>query len=211
MIGLGRYQVKKPVAMAQSHLPPLILASTSRFRRELLERLKIPFDALAPGIEEDHLPSELPQTRAVRLALAKARAIAVRRPEAVVIGGDQVATCGGAVLDKPGSAEGCRRQLGVQSGRATAFYTAVAVVCIDRQFSDEFLDITEVQFRSLSADEIERYVALDEPQQCAGSFRSESLGIALFEHLRSADPSGLVGLPLIRLARTLRGLGYLLP
>jgi septum formation protein len=191
--------------------PPLILASTSRFRRELLERLKVPFDAVAPGIDEDHLPSELPQTRAVRLALAKARAIAVRRPEAVVIGSDQVATCNGTVLDKPGTAEGCRRQLALQSGQVTAFYTAVAIVCIDRHYTEEFMDVTEVQFRALDALEIERYVALDEPLQCAGSFRSESLGVALFEHLRSADPSGLVGLPLIRLARSLRTLGYLLP
>jgi septum formation protein len=211
MIGLGWYQVKKPTSMATNHLPPLILASTSPYRRELLERLRLPFEAVAPGIDEDHLPSELPQTRAVRLAHAKARAIAVLRPAAVVIGGDQVATCNGAVLDKPGSTEACRRQLAAQCGQATAFYTAVAVVCITRQFTDEFMDITEVRFRTLSADEIERYVALDQPQQCAGSFRSESLGVALFEHLRSADPSGLMGLPLIRLARTLRGLGYLLP
>ena len=171
----------------------------------------MPFDAVAPGIDEDHLPGELPQIRAVRLALAKARAIAVRQPEAVVIGSDQVATCNGTVLDKPGSAEACRRQLSLLSGQLAVFYTAVAVVCIDRQYTDEFIDVTEVQFRSLEPLEIARYVALDEPLQCAGSFRSESLGIALFEHLRSADPTGLVGLPLIRLARTLRALGYLLP
>jgi septum formation protein len=190
---------------------PLILASTSTFRRELLGRLRLPFECVAPGIAEDHIPSELPQTRAVRLALAKARAVAARHPDAVVIGSDQVATCNGTVLDKPGSAEACRRQLSLLSGQVAAFYTAVAVVCIDRHCSDEFMDVTEVHFRTLSPGEIERYVERDQPLQCAGSFRSEALGVALFEHLRSADPGGLVGLPLIRLARTLRTLGYLLP
>jgi septum formation protein len=197
--------------LAQIGLAPLILASTSTFRRELLERLRVPFECQAPGVAEDHLPGELPQSRSVRLALAKASAVAVSRPGAVVIGSDQVATCDGAVLDKPGSAEAACRQLAQLSGQHAIFYTAVAVLCLARGFRDEFLDLTEVQFRTLSGAEIERYVSLDQPLQCAGSFRSESLGVTLFENLRSADPSGLVGLPLIRLCRALRTLGYHLP
>lgn len=194
-----------------SDFPRLILASTSVYRRELLQRLQVPFETLAPGVPEDHLPGELPQTRAVRLALAKARAVAVRCPEAVVIGSDQVATCNGEVLDKPGSVEGCHRQLALLSGQTATFCTAVAVVSLDRRFADEFVDLTEVHFRHLSRAEIERYVARDEPLQCAGSFRSESLGVSLFAGLRCSDPTGLVGLPLIRLAGTLRALGYRLP
>jgi septum formation protein len=191
--------------------PPLILASTSSFRRELLERLRIPFSVQGPGIEEVHLPGEPPPQRAARLSLAKALAVAAPHPDAAVIGSDQVAVCGQQVLDKPGDVAGCRRQLQLLSGHSATFYTAVTVVCMARRFRDSFLDITNIQFRKLSAGEIERYISIDQPFHCAGSFRSEALGVSLFERMQSTDPGGLVGLPLIRLAESLRALDFALP
>jgi septum formation protein len=192
-------------------LPPLILASTSPFRRELLERLRLPFSVQAPGVEEAHRPGEPPAQRAARLSLAKAMAVAPLHPGAAVIGCDQVAVCGTDVLDKPGDAEGCRSQLQRLSGNSAHFYSAVTVVCVAQGFRDSFLDITNLQFRKLSAAEIDRYIAADQPFHCAGSFRSESLGVSLFERMQSTDPGGLVGLPLIRLAESLRALGFALP
>lgn len=191
--------------------PPLIFASTSRYRRALLERLQLPFEAVAPGVEETYLPGEAPEARARRLALAKARAVAGARPDAAVIGSDQVAVCGAQILDKPGDATRCEAQLAALSGREARFTTAVAVVCTARGVVDEFCDLTRVRFRPLDAAEIARYVERDRPWDCAGGFRGESLGIALFERIESADPTGLVGLPLIRLAASLRSLGYALP
>ncbi len=190
---------------------PLILASTSSFRRDLLQRLCLPFEVCAPGVAEDHLLGETPAARATRLALAKARAVASLRADAVVIGSDQVAVCGDAVLDKPGDVAGCRRQLALLSGRAATFHTAVAVLCRAQNFQDCFTDVTELQFRRLAGAEIDRYIELDQPLQCAGSFRSESLGITLFERISCQDPTGLIGLPLMRLAQSLRAAGYNLP
>ncbi|MFO1400520.1 MAG: Maf family nucleotide pyrophosphatase [Steroidobacteraceae bacterium] len=191
--------------------PPLVLASTSRYRRALLERLQLPFEAVAPGVEEAYLPGEPPDARARRLALAKARAVAAARPGSAVIGSDQVAVCGAGILDKPGDAARCEAQLAALSGREARFITAVAVVCAARGVVDEFCDVTRVRFRPLDAGEIARYVERDRPWDCAGGFRGESLGIALFEQVESADPTGLVGLPLIRLAASLRTLGFALP
>jgi septum formation protein len=128
-----------------------------------------------------------------------------------VIGSDQVAVCGDTVLDKPGDAAGCQRQLALLSGRAASFHTAVAVLCRAQHFKDCFTDVTELQFRRLAGAEIDRYIALDQPFQCAGSFRSESLGVALFESMNSHDPTGLIGLPLVRLAQSLRAAGFQLP
>lgn len=190
---------------------PLILASTSRYRRELLERLRLPFEVLAPDVDEAHLNGEAPAVRAQRLALAKATAAADARPDAVVIGGDQVALCGLQVLDKPGDADGCRAQLSLLSGRSAIFHTAVAVLCRARSFSDCFVDVTELKFRALTGAEIERYIEIDQPFHCAGSFRSESLGVSLFAHMETNDPTGLIGLPLIRLAQSLRATGFRLP
>jgi septum formation protein len=190
---------------------PLILASTSSFRRELLQRLRLPFEVSAPGVDEGHIPGESPPSRAVRLALAKAAAVADAHPQAVVIGSDQVAVCADAVLDKPGNVAGCQRQLAQLSGRAATFHTAVAVLCRAQNFQDCFVDVTELQFRQLGTAEIDRYIALDQPFQCAGSFRSESLGVTLFARMSSQDPSGLIGLPLIRLAQSLRAAGFMLP
>ncbi len=190
---------------------PLILASTSSFRRELLQRLRLPFEVASPGVDEVHLPGEAPPARAARLALAKAAAVADKRPDAVVIGSDQVAVCGDVVLDKPGDAIGCRQQLTLLSGRSATFYSAVAVLRGAPAFQDCFVDVTEVQLRPLSSVEIERYIAIDQPFQCAGSFRSEALGVTLFARMNCSDPTGLIGLPLIRLAASLRAAGFLLP
>ena len=190
---------------------PLILASTSRYRRELMERLRLPFEVVAPGVDEAHVSGEAPTTRAQRLALAKAAAAADARPDAVVIGSDQVALCGSQVLDKPGDAAGCRAQLALLSGRRATFHTAVAVLCHAHRFSDCFVDVTELQFRPLTSAEIERYIDIDQPFHCAGSFRSESLGVSLFARMDSSDPTGLIGLPLIRLSESLRAAGFRLP
>jgi len=191
--------------------PPLILASTSRYRRQLLERLGLPFRTAAPRVPEPHLAGEGPAERARRLALAKAEAVAARAPEAAVIGSDQVAVSGTTLLDKPGDAARCREQLRALSGTEARFLTAVAVLCAARGFRDEFTDLTVVRFRALSSDEIERYVEHDRPWDCAGGFRCEALGVALFERIDSSDPTALVGLPLIRLAAALRALGHTLP
>lgn len=189
----------------------LILASTSPYRRALLERLRLPFRCVAPQVDEAHRPGEPASERSARLALAKAAAVAARHPEAAVIGSDQVALCDGRVLDKPGSAPAAIAQLQQLSGRVAVFHTAVAVQYRQGSLFDSFTDLTEVRFRTLTQGEIERYVAADEPYDCAGSFRSEGLGSVLFESMASSDPTGLVGLPLIRLAASLRRLGYPLP
>jgi len=190
--------------------PPLILASTSRHRRALLNRLRLSFDCVPPEVDETPLPLETPLERAQRLALAKASAVSHRRPEAIVIGSDQVGICKGELLEKPGTVERCQSQLQWLSASAATFYTAVAVLS-GAGVAMQFLDTTTVYFRALSAAEIERYVAADQPLDCAGGFRSDALGIALFARVVSEDPSALVGLPLIAVGRALRQLGYLLP
>ncbi len=181
----------------------LILASTSPYRRLLLERLRLPFSTEAPGVEEAARPGAAAGPLALRLALDKARAVARRHPGAVVIGSDQVAECQGRVLGKPGTAERARRQLAEASGTTVVFHTAVALVHADGVTRETHTDLTRVRFRRLGAAEIERYVALDAPLDCAGSFRSEGLGVALFEAVESQDPTGLVGLPLIWVAAAL--------
>jgi septum formation protein len=192
-------------------VPPLILASTSRYRRSLLERIAPPFEAIAPGIAETARPGEVPRARAVRLSLAKARAVAEKHPKAIVIGSDQVAALGEHVLDKPGDEEMCRMQLSALSGRTAHFFTGCAVVGIDAGLTLEHLDTTTVGFRTLSETEIHRYVAREQPLDCAGGFKVEALGITLFERVESTDPTALIGLPLIWLSSALRKAGYLLP
>jgi septum formation protein len=191
--------------------PPLILASTSRYRRALLERLGIAFACEPPGVDEAALPQELPMDRALRLALAKARVVAERHPAALVIGSDQVACAGDALLEKPGSAARCEAQLTRLSGGSARFYTACALVCTAQRLRLAHLDTTVVNFRALGEAEIRRYVAREAPYDCAGGFKAESLGIALFESIESADPSALVGLPLIWLAGALRSAGHPVP
>lgn len=191
-------------------MPPLILASTSRYRRELLARLGLPFECAAPGVDEMPLEGEVPGRRALRLARAKAAAVVARHPGAVVIGSDQVAAAGDAVLDKPGDPATARAQLARLAGGSAQFHTACVVTGPDGSEA-EHVDVTEVRFRPLSAAEIARYVEQDQPLDCAGSFKSEALGIALFERMSTEDPTALVGLPLIWLAGALRRAGYCVP
>lgn len=190
---------------------PLILGSTSVYRRELLARLHIPFEVHAPDVDETPLPGESPASLARRLALAKARAVAQRHPQAVVIGSDQVADLDGQALGKPLTHDRATAQLARMSGRRVVFQTAVAVVCANAGFEAQDLAPVAVQFRTLSADEIERYLRLEQPYDCAGSARSEGLGIALLERIDSDDPTALVGLPLIRTCALLRRAGIAVP
>ncbi|HXZ60626.1 MAG TPA: Maf family protein [Steroidobacteraceae bacterium] len=192
-------------------MPPLILASTSPYRRELLARLPLDFEVVAPGVGEEHVQGESPADRALRLATAKARAVARTRAGALVIGSDQVAACGGDVLDKPGDAARCRGQLALLSGRTAHFYTACVLLGAHPAAQAAHVDTTTVVFRSLTAAEIERYVERERPFDCAGGFKAEASGIALFECIETQDPTALVGLPLIWLAGALRGAGYQLP
>jgi len=186
--------------------PRLVLASTSRYRRALLERLGLPFDVAAPEVPETPLAGERPPALAARLASAKARAVAARYPGAVVIGSDQVADLNGQALGKPGTEAVAREQLAAASGRAVVFHTAVAVIdATGREHTHT--DLTTVRFRTLAPAEIARYVELDKPLDCAGSFRSEGLGIALFEAVETRDPSALIGLPLAWVATALRDSG----
>ncbi|MFI4890121.1 MAG: Maf family protein [Steroidobacterales bacterium] len=196
--------------------PPLILASTSAYRRELLGRLRIPFSAMGPGVDETRLDHEAPPEMVTRLARAKADAISVQHPDAWVIGSDQAAVCfdaGGSphVLGKPGTLDRLVAQLQDSSGRTLTFLTAVAVVRHEGGALHEFLDTTRVRFRTLDAATIRRYVGLESPLDCAGGFKSEGLGIALCESIESQDPTALIGLPLIRLAATLREAGLQIP
>jgi septum formation protein len=187
----------------------LVLASTSRYRRELLVRLMSDFEVLAPEVDEAIVLDEAPPARATRLALEKARAVARQRPDAWVIGSDQVGALGDQLLDKPGCAARCRDQLSSLSGREATFYTGVALVRADAVRTH--LDVTRVRFRPLESPEIERYIARDRPFDCAGSFKSEGLGISLLAGVATEDPSALIGLPLIWLAQALRAAGYRIP
>ncbi|HEY0503932.1 MAG TPA: Maf family nucleotide pyrophosphatase [Lysobacter sp.] len=188
----------------------LILASTSVYRRELLERLRLPFQTARPETDETPHPGEAPDALARRLARAKAVDVAARHPGAWVIGSDQVAELDGRPLGKPGGHEAAVEQLQAMSGRPVHFHTGL---CLARAGDEAFeaLDLTTVRFRVLAADEIERYLAAEQPYDCAGSFKSEGLGIGLFEAIENRDPTALIGLPLIATARLLREAGFRLP
>lgn len=189
---------------------PLILASTSRYRRELLERLRLPFHIGRPDADEAALPGEAAAALAQRLARAKAEAIASgQQADAWVIGSDQVAELDGELLGKPGHRDAAIAQLERMSGRQVHFRTAVCLLGQGRCL--QALDTTTVHFRSLETAEIARYVDAEQPLDCAGSFKSEGLGIALFEAIETRDPTALIGLPLIALARLLREAGFTLP
>lgn len=190
---------------------PLILGSTSRYRQDLLQRLGIAFSVEAPGVDETPQPQESPAALALRLALAKARAVAARHPDAVVIGSDQVADLHGLALGKPGTHERAVAQLRQMSGQTVQFQTALAVVCQASGLERVELAVVSVVFRELSDAEIERYLRIEQPYDCAGSAKSEGLGIALLERIDNDDPTALVGLPLIRTARLLREAGMVLP
>ncbi|WGT64531.1 Maf family protein [Variovorax paradoxus] len=186
---------------------PLILASTSRYRRELLNRLHLPFDVQPPEVDETALPGETPRELAERLALEKARAVAARFPEAVVIGSDQVADLAGEALGKPGDHARATAQLRKMRGQTLIFQTAVAVVCQATGFVERDVALVRVVFRDLDDAAIERYLRAEQPYDCAGSAKSEGLGIALLSAIDSDDPTALVGLPLIRTCRMLRSAG----
>lgn len=190
--------------------PALILASTSRYRAELLQRLGLPFTCLRPEVDETATPGEAPQALALRLACAKAAAIAATRPSAVVIGADQVAALDGGVLGKPGSRERAIAQLRAQSGHSVEFLTAVAVLS-PALGTQTHVDRTRVCFRQLETAEIERYVDAEPALDCAGSFKCEGLGISLFSAIESEDPTALIGLPLIALRAMLAAAGLRCP
>ena len=185
----------------------LILGSTSRYRRELLQRLRVPFEVVGPDVDETPLANETPHTLAMRLALAKAKAVAAHHPQAVVIGSDQVADLNGESLGKPGTHERAVLQLQRMRGQTVVFQTAVAVVCQATQFEQAELAQIKVRFRDLSDSEIETYLRAEEPYDCAGSAKSEGLGIALLDAIDNDDPTALIGLPMIRTARLLRAAG----
>jgi septum formation protein len=187
--------------------PSLILASTSRYRRELLERLRLPFEVQSPDVDETPQQGESPSALAERLAMAKALAVAQRAPDAVVIGSDQVAELDEQAIGKPGSHERAAQQLRAMSGRDVVFHTAVAVVHKDVGFRRSTMVPVTVRFRHLQDAEIERYLRLEQPYDCAGSAKCETLGIALLEAIESNDPTALVGLPLIETCRLLREAG----
>ena len=193
---------------AMRDAPRLILASTSRYRRDLLQRLRVPFHVVSPEVDETPHAGEAPGALAERLAMAKAVAVASRHLDAVVIGSDQVAELDGLAIGKPHTHERATAQLRAMSGRRVLFHTAVAVVRHDRHFARGLLAPVMVTFRSLSDAEIERYLRAEQPYDCAGSAKSEALGIALLAAIESDDPTALVGLPLIRTCTLLREAGF---
>ncbi len=197
--------------MSAAPRPRLILASTSSYRRALLERLAVPFECIRPDADETPRPGESALALASRLARAKAESVARQDPCAAVIGSDQVAMLGEQKLGKPGTLERCIDQLTQSSGRDVVFVTAVHVVGGPTSANESHVDRTVVRFRNLTRPEIERYVAADQPLDCAGGFKAESLGIALFERIESEDPTGLTGLPLIWLCGALRRAGIPVP
>ncbi|TPG10166.1 septum formation inhibitor Maf [Rhodanobacter glycinis] len=191
--------------------PRIVLGSTSRYRADLLRRLVPDFEQSAPGTDETPLIGEAPAQRALRLAIAKAEATAGVWRDALVIGSDQVAELDGRILDKPGTTERARAQLAASSGREVHFHTALCLLDTRNGRRHTHVDHTCVRFRELTAAEIARYIEREQPLDCAGSFKCEGLGISLFESIDNRDPSALIGLPLIALARMLREAGVALP
>lgn len=192
-------------------MPPLILASTSQYRAELLGRLGIPFEQMAPGVIERAQVNEKAEKLAARLARAKAEAVCRERPDAWILGSDQAAGCLDRVLGKPGNRDAAREQLEFMAGRSVAFVTALALTNSTRPRPLVELDVTLVKMRRLSKEEIDRYTEAEPAFDCAGSFKMEGLGISLFDEVQSRDPTGLMGLPLIATARLLRKAGYTIP
>lgn len=183
----------------------IVLASTSRYRRELLQRLRLPFDVLAPAVDESHLPGERPLDIALRLARAKAADVAQRQPHAIVIGSDQVAELDGEPIGKPHTHGAALEQLERMQGRTLVFHTALAVVAGGQVQLDSIP--TTVTFRRLDRRALDAYLTSDQPYDCAGAAKIESLGIALMERVESDDPTALIGLPLIRLCSMLQAAG----
>lgn len=190
-------------------LPELILASTSPYRKALLQRLQIPFRCVASQVDESPLPDETPEQLVARLALAKAQAVLARHPEALVIGADQMAYCAGRVLGKPESAAGAEEQLQWMQGRRVEYLNGIAIA--DVSGAEQFIVRYSLTLRALSPEDIRRYIEKDQPLDCAGSLRSEGLGISLLEKMEGADPNALMGMPLLTISEVLRRRGYALP
>ena len=193
--------------MTENTSRQLILASTSAYRRQLLERLHLPFMCVSPAVDEAALPQERPEQMALRLALAKAQAVARQHPQAVVIGSDQVADLQGEALGKPGTHERAVAQLQRMRGQTVIFQTAVSVVCLANGFAQTELAQVKVLFRTLTEAQIEAYLQAERPYDCAGSAKSEGLGIALLARIDNDDPTALIGLPLIRTCHLLTAAG----
>lgn len=190
---------------------PLVLASTSPYRRELLARLRVPFEVDRPGVEEDYRAGEAPAVRAERLAVAKAEALAARYPDRLLIGSDQVAALGTTILDKPGTHARAAEQLRAASGQRVVFYTALAVHDVAKRATSSRVVPYFVRFRVLDDARIERYLALEQPFDCAASAKAEALGISLIERMEGDDPTALIGLPLIALVDLLAQHGVPVP
>jgi septum formation protein len=197
--------------MAPRPKPSLVLASTSPYRAELLRRLGLTFTTAAPRVDETPKPHETAQRLSVRLAEAKAGAVAATHPAAWVLGSDQSASCDGRLLGKPGTRTASAEQLAFMSGREAVFATAISLVCQAAEKHYHALELTTVRLRTLKPAEIERYLDREPALDCAGGFKCEGLGITLFSEIRSNDPSALIGLPLIQTARLLRKAGFVLP
>ena len=197
--------------MPDSRFPRLVLASTSRYRRELLARLGIPFETAAPGVDESPAAGEMPQKLALRLACAKAHAARAAFPDALIIGCDQVAAVGATLLSKPGTHARAVEQLMLMSGRPVAFFTALCLLNAHTLRCQSALVPVTVHMRELGAEQIERYLRAEQPYDCAGSARIEGLGIALVARFEGDDPNALIGLPLIGLCEMLRNEGVVLP
>ena len=189
----------------------LILASSSKYRKMLLNRFGIPFDCLAPEIDETVLPQESPHELVARLASQKSEIVCRQYPQAVVIGSDQLAVFEGQIIGKPGTYRAALKQLKSFSGKVVEFLTSVSVQSLESGFREQHTDCTLVWFRSLQHEEIERYLEQEKPFDCAGAFKAESLGIVLFDRISSEDPTALIGLPLISVAAMLRRAGLQLP
>jgi len=185
----------------------IILASTSPYRKKLLQRLQIPFRCLAPDADETPLPNELPAALAERLAAAKAQSLSATYPDALIIGSDQVASIDGHIMGKPGTHAAAAAQLRASSGREVRFHTALALCCARRNLDWFHVELYSAHFRSLSDESIENYLRAEQPYDCAGSFKCEGLGIALFTRLQGNDPTSLQGLPLIALTDLLARAG----
>ncbi len=192
-------------------MPRLILASTSRYRRELLSRLGVVFDCESPGVNETRAPGETAANAVQRLARAKARAVADRYRDALILAGDQLADFAGQPLGKPRDATEAERQLAQMAGQTIRYFTAIALLAPGAAKSETFLDESRIHLRGYTAEEIHRYVAAASPLDCAGGLKLEGLGAALCERIETADPTALIGLPLIATARLLRARGYALP
>ena len=197
--------------MATPHPPQLVLASTSPYRRELLERLQVPFVTAAPAVDETPMDREEPQALAMRLAIAKAQAVQHAWPDALIIGSDQVAVVGEKLLNKPGNHANALAQLRLMRGKAVRFYTAVCVIAARSARQHTALVPVTVHMRDVTDEQIERYLQAEQPYDCAGSARIEGMGITLVARLECDDPSALIGLPLIALCDILRREGMSLP